>query len=342
MAAPLAPGLQVHVDDDPLARAGRLAGELDADLCTTVQDAEDLLTRLAEFPPLTEEEIRLVERSSERVAAAHRIVERSLDRAAHDVSGRLAAVGTGVAIHPTAVRQRAAAVLAARDALGAAKERLETARADAEAEEAAALARVGNMTAGSSGGAIDDEPAPKRRRFGFTRRGRARRYEEDTSESTSLLQQVAAATDEAFGARRATEARSGLLLLLEVQRARAEEDVRVAERSWSDMAGSDSVEDVERVVQRIDPQYQSAREVAQDAAGVRAAATLVDRATQRWDETWRSLGYPAPDLEEADWVTRMADRLTRAVVLVAGAVDVSDRLVAAAPAAPVLVVKPAS
>ena len=87
------------------------------------------------------------------------------------------------------------------------------------------------------------------------------------------------------------------------------------------MAGSDSVEDVERVVQRFDPQYQSAREVAQDAAGVRAAATLVDRATQRWEETWRSIGYPAPDLEDDDWVTRMADRLTRAVVLVAGAVD---------------------
>ena len=81
------------------------------------------------------------------------------------------------------------------------------------------------------------EPAPKRRRFGLTRGGRARRYEEDTSESTSLLQQVAAATDEAFGARRATEARSGLLLLLQAQRDRAEEDVRVAERSWRDLAG---------------------------------------------------------------------------------------------------------
>ena len=86
----------------------------------------------------------------------------------------------------------------------------------------------------------------------------------------------------------------------------------MAERSWSDMAGADSVEDVERVVQRFDPQYQSAREVAQDAAGVRAAATLVDRATQRWEETWRSIGYPAPDLEDDAWVTRMADRLTRA------------------------------
>ena len=73
-----------------------------------------------------------------------------------------------------------------------------------------------------------------------------------------------------------------------------------------------------------------------------AAATLFDRATQRWEETWRSIGYPAPDLEDEAWVTRMADRLTRPVVLVDGAVDVSDRLVAAAPAAPVLMVKPAS
>jgi hypothetical protein len=38
----------------------------------------------------------------------------------------------------------------------------------------------------------------------------------------------------------------------------------------------------------------------------------------------------------------MTDRMTRPVILVAGAVELSERLAAAAPAAPVLVVKPAS
>ena len=89
-------------------------------------------------------------------------------------------------------------------------------------------------------------PAPTRQRRWFSlRRGQRRRYEEDTSESTSLLQQVAASTDEVFGARRATEARSELLVLLQAQRDRAEEDVRVAERSWHDLAGDDAVEDVD-------------------------------------------------------------------------------------------------
>ena len=85
---------------------------------------------------------------------------------------------------------------------------------------------------------------------------------------------------------------------------------------------TDSVEDVERVVQRFDPQHQAAREVAQDAAGVRAAATLVDRATRAVGGDVAQLGYPAPDLERRGLGRRGWPIGSRApVVLVGGAVD---------------------
>ena len=115
--------------------------------------------------------------------------------------------------------------------------------------------------------------------------GRDRRSEvEDTSESTSLLQQMAATTDEAFGARRAAAARDDQLVLLQAQRDRAMEDVRVAERAWRDLAGDDPVEDVEAVVRRFDPAAPGrARAVAQETVGVRAASTLLARAVERWD-----------------------------------------------------------
>jgi hypothetical protein len=150
---------------------------------------------------------------------------------------------------------------------------------------------------------------------------------------------MAASTDEAFGARRATEARSDLLVLLQAQRDRAEEDLRVAERSWSDLAGDDAVEDVEAVVRRFDPQHEEARAVAQDAVGVRAASTLLARALERWEQGWRSLGVePAPVADEA-WVQRLAERMARPIVLVGEAAERGAPLVAAAPAAPVVVVE---
>ena len=137
---------------------------------------------------------------------------------------------------------------------------------------------------------------------------------------------MAAATDEAFGVRRATEARADLLLLLVAQRDRAAEDVRVAHRAWHDLAGESDVEDVEDVVRRFDPQLEEAREVAQEAVGVRAVSTLVERATARWAEGWRSLGEEPPESVDHEWVESLARRMTRPVVLVAAATDARGAL----------------
>lgn len=343
MDQPVKPGLHVQFDVDPMVRASELADELHGDLCATEQEAEHLLRQLGGFPPLDAEGIALVQELSERVAAAQRILERTVDRAARDVGERLAAVGTGVAIHPAAVRERAAAVVAARERLRDADERLVTAEAAAAEAAASAAAAADELAApppASSDAASRDAARTGRRGlFGRGRAARARRDEEDTSESTRLLQQVAAATDEAFGARRANEARADLLLLLEAQRDRALEDVRVAHRAWHDLAGESAVEDVEDVVRRFDPQLEEAREVAQEAASVRAVSILLVRATARWGEGWRSLGEAPPESVDHAWVESMARRMTRPVVLVADATALAERFGDVAPAAPVLVVE---
>jgi hypothetical protein len=329
----LAPGLHVYQDSDPLTRAKQLAVDFAGDLCETPEEVEALVAEVGAYPALGVDEIVVVRALAGRVAAARRIVQGTLDRAAAEVGERLADIGSGVAVHPSAVRDRAAAVVTARDRLRQAEDRLATAQDDdgaaaADVRPPAPVVPVPEAV----------KPEARRRWFG---RGRARRRdEEDTSESTSLLQQMAASTDEAFGARRAVEARSHLLLLLHAQRDRAAEDLRVAERAWSDLAGGDPVEDLERVVQRFDPQHQEARRLAQEAVGVRAVAPLLERALAAWADWWASLGQEPPDdAAETAWVERLAERLGRPVVLVAGAVAGRERVAAAAPAAPVLVVE---
>lgn len=337
---PLDPGLHVRKYADPPRQARKLAQSLGAELCATKQEADRLLAELTDFPALTAEGLVVLRGLTNRVAAAQRIVDRTVDRAAADVSERLAAVGTGIAIHPTAVRDRAAALLATRRELDEAATRLQVGQDEAAASAAARAEAAAQAPAWNDAVAEGDEPRSPRRRF-FGRRGRARTYEDDTSESTSLLQQVAAATDEAFGARRASDARNDHLVLLRAQRDLAEERVRVAERSWRDLAGDDPVEDVEMVVRRFDPQHQEAVAVAQDTAGVRAVSTLLLSATDDWEKGWRSFGLEPPDSVDLEWFARMEACLARPVVLVGDAISAAKRIATAAPAAAVVSVKPA-
>ena len=338
----LVPGRHLRADPEPLTMAKELAVELDADLCSTKREADELLIALTAFPALGPDGILLVRRLAQRVAAAQRLVDRTVDRAATDVGERLAAIGSGVAVHPTTIRERAASVVAARSALVAAEDRLRTARAadpgatesepEPEPEPEPAVAPVD--------AAVTAAPRPERRRGRwYGRRRERRRYEDDTSESTRLLQQIAASTDEAFGERRANAARRELLVMLQAQRDRAEEDVRVAERSWHDLAGDDDVADVEAVVRRFDPQHEEARALAQGSVGVRAASALLARAVERWEEWWRTHGVdPAPAADDT-WVEQLAERMARPIVVVAEATTREDGLVDAAPAAPVVVVE---
>ena len=331
------PGLHVRTDPSPLARARALAAEMSARLCTTAKEADGLLDDLSTLPPLDTDGFARLVALAERLEAATRIVERTVDRAAEAVGERLPDIGTGVAVHPTAVRDRAAAVVAAREVAAAAEERLRV----ATAELGLARAQVAEPLP-----ALAPEPtaapvvAPPGRRRWFSRR-RSRTEDDDTSESTSLLQQVAATTEEAFGARRAASARDDQLLLHRAQRDRAVEEVRVAERSWRDLAGDDPVEDVEAVVRRFDPQHQDALAVAQETAGVRAASTLLDRARVQWDEGWKALGFDGPAVEPGD-VSGAQARATRPVVLVGAATTRAEAIARAAPAAPVVTVEASS
>jgi hypothetical protein len=265
-------------------------------------------------------------------------VDRTVDRAAESVGERLAATGTGMAVHPTAVRDRAAVVLAARELVAAAEDRLRLAEREADEERAAAAARAAqepDVPAPVPVAPVADEPPARHRRFAF-RRNRVGDGE-DTSESTRLLQQMAAATDEAFGQRRAARARDEQLLLLQAERDRAMEEVRVAERSWRDLAGDDPVEDLEAVVRRFDPQHQDALAVAHETVGVRAVSTLLSLARSQWTDGWRSFGFDEPMVEPGAMDAVVARGVSPAV-LAGGAVKRADAIVAAAPAAPVLVV----
>ena len=338
----LPPGLHVEVDPDPVDRATRAARDLGADLCTTSHEVEALLAEREAFPRLSLEDLGALRRHARRIAAAQRVVDGTLDRATLEVGERLAAGGAAVAIHPRTVRDRAAAVTTAREALAAAEERLGVAEQDAARTPDAPLAEPPSSLPDAPA-PPDETVRPKRRRLWFGRRARDRREDEqDTSESTSLLQQVAASTDEAFGARRATAAQDDRLVLLRAQRDRAQEEARVAERAWHDLAGEDDVADVEAVIRRFDPQRQVAVDVAQQTVGVRAVSGLLEAARAEWDAAWRSVGLDAPATTDPSEVERMVDQLARPVVLVSAAAAHAELVALAVPAAPVLVVEAAS
>jgi hypothetical protein len=335
------PGLHVERDPRPLVRAQELAQIVAGRLATDRAEADALLGDLATLPPLPADALSVLGALADRVCAAQRIVDRTVERAAEAVGERLGA-GRGMAIHPSAVRERAATVLAAREAAAAAEERLRTAQADAEAARVRAAEALTSLAVRSSApssvaSTVDEPPARRRRFFSFRR---SREVAEDTRESTSILQQVAAVTDEAFGQRVAAAARDDNVLLLRAQRDRAMEDVRVAERAWRDLAGDDPVEDVEAVVRRFDPQHQDALGVARETVGVRAASTLLTRAVDRWEEGWRSLGFAEPAVDPTAMGSVIA-RSAAPVVLAGSALDRADAIVAAAPAAPVLTVESA-
>jgi hypothetical protein len=335
------PGLHLHVDARPLKRAQQLADGLGARLCTTTNEADILIDDLSTLPPLDADALAILGALADRVATAERIVGRTVDRAAEAVGERLAKTGSGIALHPTAVRERAATVVTAREGAAAAEERLRTAEAEVERARAEDAARPEPEPEPSAPtplpvtSALDEPPARRWWQVGLRRRGAE---VEDTSESTSLLQQMAATTDEAFGARRAAVARNDQLLLLRAQRDRAMEEVRVAERAWRDLAGDDPVEDVEAVVRRFDPQLEEARDVALETVGVRAVSSLLDRALTQWSEGWQSCGFDEPTVEPAE-MGALAARSMRAVVLAGGAVERADEIVKTAPAAPVLAVE---
>lgn len=338
----LEPGLHVQQVDTPHEQAPRLAAELDAVLCTTRGEADEHVAARRAVPALAPEAIAPLREAARRLAAARRVVAGTLERAAAEVGERLAATGSGLAVHPAAVRDRADAVRRAREALGDAQEALRVHQAEAAAVAARAAAReqvAGEELSAAVDSASQPAPPPRRRSlFGWLRRADDSRGDDGTGEVSSLLRQVAATTDEAFGARRAAATRDDALALRQAQRDRALEDLRVAERTWRDLAGDDPVEAVDDVVRRFDPQHQDALVLARDTAGVRATERLLADAEARWADAWSQAGHEDPPVHDPDSVDDLLRTATQAVVLVGAATERAEDVALAAPAAAVVVV----
>jgi hypothetical protein len=163
----------------------------------------------------------------------------------------------------------------------------------------------------------------------------------DREQASTLLAEVSASTDDLFGARRLSRDLADRTALLESTRNRAEEEVRVAERGWQELAGADAdVADVEAVVKRLDPQHEDAQLVAAETVGVRATDVVLHQFRQRWLAFWRELGLSAPDPAVGERaVDELTARLGRPIVLVGPAAVRGPELARAAPAAPVVVLE---
>jgi hypothetical protein len=380
----LGPGLHVLREAEPLKRAGPMAANLRADLCATLPQADAALTERSGLPLVDATTLSTLQVLARRVARAERIAARTRERAVTEVGHRLTGAGAGLAVHPTTIRDRAAAVDVARIDLEAA----ERALVDHAAALAAAERGVAEQAAAAEvqeAGAAIERTAARRRRAGPSPRARrsraiglivaafglglvllaakvalwaallpalaaclwAMRYlrpgresdEDGWDEASSLLSQVSASADEAFGARWAGREHDGEVALLQARRDRAQEEARVAERAWQELAGEGvDISELEEVVRRFDPQHEDARLLAGETVGVRSADVVLHHFQQRWLAFWRELGLDAPAPaagEEA--VRQLTARVSRPIVLVGPATVRGAELARVAPAAPVVV-----
>jgi hypothetical protein len=377
----LGPGLHVLREAEPLKRAGPMAANLRADLCATLPQAEAALTERSGFPLVDASALSTLQVLARRVARAERIAARTRERAVTDVGHRLTGAGAGLAVHPTTIRDRAAAVDVARLDLAAADRALAdhaaavAAAEDNEAAEAAAAAADAEAAAAQRTAASRGVSTTRRSRaigiivmsfglalvlvavgevalwvsllpvlvacFGTMRYLRPTPDAEDEGweEASSLLSQVSASADEAFGIRWASREHEGEGTLLRARRDRAQEEVRVAERAWQELAGEGvDVSELEEVVRRYDPQHDDARLLADETVGVRTADVVLHHFQQRWLAFWRELGLDAPTAEAGEEAVRaLAARVSRPIVLVGPATVRGSDLARVAPAAPVVV-----
>lgn len=334
----LEPGPPVVPDSAPLAHAGEVSERPPADLCSTLAEADAATLAAPRGQSAVDAGVIDALRAlAERVAITHRIAQRTTDRAALEVGERMADIGVGMVMHPATIRERASAVVDAHARLVQAEELLEAHDVMAAEEAAVPLPPPPPPPSPPMEPVVASAPRP-RRFLGFLRRGRTSQLE-DTAESTDLLRSIAAATDDVFGARRASAAREAQRALLVVRRDSAYEVVRVAEHTWYDIAGEGAdPTNVEDVVRRLDPQHQDALVAAQETVSVRAASTVFDEVVARWQASWAELGIEAPPPTDAEAaVERLTAGAATAVALVGAAAERVIDLTEADPSA-VLVV----
>lgn len=332
----LTPGLHVVRDAAPFAHAGEVSERLQADLCSTLAEADATLAARREQSTIDAEVIDELRVLAEQVAITQRIAQRTTDRAALEVVERMADVGVGMVVHPASIRERAASVVDARARLVQAEHLLEAHDTLAAEEDALPPPPPPPPPVAP----VVAVPARKRGLLGFLRRSKADRIE-DTAESSDLLRSIAAATDDVFGARRAAAAREDRRALLVVRRDSAREVVRVAGHAWYDIAGEGAdPSNVDEVVRRLDPQHQEALVAAQEMVSVRAASSVFDEAMAHWQASWAELGLEAPLPDDAEAaVERLAEDAAKAVVLVGAAADRAIDLTEADPSVVVVVIE---
>lgn len=381
----LGPGLHLLREADPLKRAGVLAARLHADLCATLPQAEAALEARSQLPLVDVTTLSTLEVLARRMARAERIAARTRERAVDEIGQRLAGEGAGLAVHPTTIRDRAAAVATARTAHATAEQALASHVAQqaereerATAEAAAGAPRltpspepppelqerpgpslhvrrsraIGAIVAALGAGlvllALDAAPLwaallPALAASLWAMRYLAPRDGDDDLQArattSSYLAEVSASADELFGTRRAAREAEEQTALLTSRRDRAQEDVRVAERAWHELAGADTdIDALEDVVRRFDPQHEDARLLAAETVGVRAAEVVLHHFQQRWLAFWRELGLDAPVAAEGEHAVRaLAETVRRPIVLVGPATPLGAELARVAPAAPVVV-----
>ncbi len=373
-----------------------MAAQMRAELCATLPQADATLAARAALPAIDVTTLTTLQALARRVARAERIASRTLERAVIEVGQRLAVTGDGLAVHPTTIRDRAAAVDAARAALADAEQALHAHAAEqaASLEAAEAAEQAGLRAAGEATRSPDVDEPPDAGRVHLpppgtegpslrVRRSRALgvivasfglllvalgldlaplwaalllplaaslwalRYlrpaeQVDHSyhrESSSLLAEISAITDDRFDAQRVGRDLADRATLLGATRDRAEEDLRVAERAWHELAGAEvDVDDVESVVRRFDPQHEDARVLAAETVGVRAADVVLHQFRQRWVAFWRELDLPAPDAAHGEQAVQdLATKVQRPIVLVGPATAKATEIARVAPAAPVVV-----
>jgi hypothetical protein len=324
------PGLHEVTDADPESAALDLAGLLDGELLVDPGDLEQALRAREQdrraIEPATLKQLRSLATELEK---AERIRART-EAKVIGVLGDQLSTGTGLAVHPAAIREAGEALVAARAAME------EVERAEQAAQQAAAAVTAPEAVTREDRPVFDYDPGPARRRgtaaviaalviaavviagglvpfyvalilpliaVAWTLAQVRGAHHEATGshEAASLLSDMGAATDELFGRRQA--APLGRSRALEVQRDAAIERLRVAEHQWSDLAGPGAdPDDVEAVLRRRDPQLHRAEVWAAESAAVRTAAAVHRKARARWRVAWAAIDQEPPASADAGGV----------------------------------------
>ena len=346
------PGLRVVTSSDPERAAADLSLRVDADIISAESELE---AAVATSRALGVDDAQLTELRSlaDELGRARRIRSRTRIEVTGTIARKVAG-STGVEVHPSTLRDAAAAVTQIEGALAADRAELQQLDALRDLSEAADLPamfdevavearRVHTSAVGLAIGSVGIALIVAAvglpivlailvaaaglatsmwlvLRHRTARSGR-RAHPVETNEGRDPLEVADMSADERRRLVRRTELEAAIM--------RSQERLRSALRQWSTVAGPGAdPHDIEAVLRARDPQYDIVGATATSPT-IRAVDTMHRRATARWKVAWAALGADeAPDPDELDRaVIEHNQRARRALVLVDPAAWLSaDRL----------------